>query len=166
MSAVVLLAAAGCAEEDPLVLLAESRAATEVQLKTWMERSLPGVAAEEVGVDREDSAEDSGVGEGLLPERAGFLTLLVVDRGAPLELPCLTIDVVYETGEGEAAREIDRRVEVLDISRLKETGGLDLVLEVPLPETPVSAIGVDLHRVAEAELMSLCEAQAIRPVDG
>jgi hypothetical protein len=171
VASLVLLFSA-CAEKDPFELLVESRARTEVELKTWVEQAAPTDSRDaeppaepepeepKTAEPAETVEEQATAAERL---RVAHLSLLVIDRGAPLELPCLTVDVVFETGEGTDSREIGRRVEELDISRLKETGGLDVVQRVPLPPESVSAIGVQVHEAPADELLSLCEARAIRP---
>ncbi len=154
-----------CREQDPLALLEQSRAAHALELRTWVEATAAPAPAEPA-VSSEEGAEEDAEPSDVLPEPAeAHLSLLVADRGARMELPCLTIDIVLEAGEGPATRVVDTLVREIDISGLAEAGGgLDLVLRIPLPGEPVSGIGVALHEATREELPQLCEAAAIARV--
>lgn len=180
-----LLTVASCTPDDPLQQLAQSRQAIEVSLRTWVESAAPPPAlpeaadsvtdvdasvdvtgAETAGDTPEAGAEAVPVVEQALPREA-HLSLLVADRGAILPLDCLTLDVVFEAGEGDAAREVGRIVREIDISRLHEVGGgLDVTLRVPLPDEAVTGIGVQLHPASLEELDALCEAGVLARDDG
>ncbi|MDH3283164.1 MAG: hypothetical protein OEQ13_00345 [Acidobacteriota bacterium] len=167
---VVALATAllACREQDPLSLLESSRAAHTLELRTWVQSAAEPAVAQSNETD-EGVIEVAGTAE-TLDEAAiapakpaeAHLSLLVADRGSRLELPCLTIDVVLEAGEGETSRVVETLVREIDISGLAEAGGgLDIVLRVPLPDESVTGIGVALHEVAPQDLTRLCEARAI-----
>ena len=167
----------GCTEVDPLQRLAEARYRHEVRLVTWVEAvpeptvdsapeaesgsETPDDAVAEVDavdpvdpVDPIDPIESAGV-------REAILSLFVASEHSPLELPCLTVDVVFTGSDGEDA-ELARTTHELDISSLGDAGrSMDVMLRVPVPDGDVAGIYVQVHDVEPEALATLCEGEAI-----
>ncbi len=153
---------AGCTPKDPKERLRLSRQGYEVEPLTWVEGPAEERAPGETAKGAEGAgAPGSGAGEErAAPKRIAILSLRVVRKTAPLSLPCLTIDVTFEGTNGEHAGPV---TVVLPLEGLEDAGGaLELTRRIELPDFPVDHLGVVLHPAKDdAELMSLCEAQAI-----
>ncbi len=173
--AVVVLACllallASCDERSPLELLEASRANIELEVlafEAWprtpeppaegAEATEPKTATPEAA-DTEASAPE---GEAAEPEMDALISLRVSDRGAPLELPCLTIEIVFLGGDQQAPTELGRERIELDLSGIRDFGGtFEKDLRYPLPE---GAFGADVLpvEVERERLTELCEAGAL-----
>jgi hypothetical protein len=102
-----------------------------------------------------------------------LFSLRVTEEASPLELPCLTLDVVFLEEGPQGPKELTRRQIEADISGLAEAGGtLELTWSLAIPEEVSSAwegvppeqqaIEIVLHEPGAEGLNALCEAQAIR----
>jgi len=176
----------GCTPKDPKEQLRMSRQGYKVEPLTWVEgpaeeqpggaqaasagggeqgaaEATAGAAAEKApGAAGETPAESAGEAEAEQPrpKRIAILSVRVTKKTAPLSLPCLTIDVTFEGTNGEHGGPV---TVVLPLEGLEDAGGtLELTRRIELPDFPVDHLGVRLHPAKDdAELMSLCEAQAI-----
>jgi hypothetical protein len=102
-----------------------------------------------------------------------LFSLRVTEEASPLELPCLTLDVLFLEEGAQGPKELARRQIEADISGLAEAGGtLELTWSLDIPEEVSSAwedtppenqaIEIVLHQPGAEGLNALCEAQAIR----
>lgn len=134
----VLLAAAACGGGDPEMRLRVARAGYDLQLRNWAERG------SEAGQPRE-----------------GLFTIFVSRTSSTVELPCLTVDIVFQ-GEADGS-EIARSTIELDIAELASRGGsMDVTTKLALPEANVAGLAVVLHEPKDgAALRALCEAKGI-----
>ena len=102
-----------------------------------------------------------------------LFSLRVTEEASPLELPCLTLDVLFLEEGPDGPKELTRRQIEADIRGLAEAGGtLELTWSLAIPEEVSSAwedappenqaIEIVLHEPGAEGLNALCEAQAIR----
>lgn len=156
----VALLLPGCAPEDPRLLLLQAREGYQVDLLNWAERSAPQEEPAEAGETPADE-ELLGEGEAAAPATEGLLSLRVTRAMTNIELPCLTVDVIFG---GDDAEEIGRDTLELDLSDMSALGGTkEINIVVPLPDAPIAQVAVDLHRLDldDPKLESLCEAKAV-----
>ncbi len=162
----LLVLVPGCAPEDPKLLLLQAREGYQVDLLNWAERSAPAAQPEEAPAaepEAEPAAEPEAgpEAEPPAPSAEGLLSLRVTRAMTNIELPCLTVDVIYG---GENEEEIGRDTLELDLADLSALGGTkEINLVVPLPDAPIAQVAVDLHRIDldDPKLVSLCEAKAV-----
>ncbi len=169
----------GCTPKDPVEQLRMSRQGYKVEPLTWVEGPAEeqpggaqvasagggeqGAAEATAGAAAEKAPGAAGETAGAQPpaaKRIAILSVRVTKKTAPLSLPCLTIDVTFEGTNGEHGGPV---TVVLPLEGLEDAGGtLELTRRIELPDFPVDHLGVRLHPAKDdAELMSLCEAQAI-----
>jgi len=178
----------GCTPKDPKEQLRMSRQGYQVEPLTWVEGpaeeqpggaqaaagsgeaagqeqaaggKAPGATGESATTSGEQKAAGAAAGEQpASAKRIAILSVRVTKKTAPLSLPCLTIDVTFEGTNGEHGGPV---TVVLPLEGLEDAGGtLELTRRIELPDFPVDHLGVVLHPAKDdAELMSLCEAQAI-----
>ncbi len=138
-----------CSVPDPVEQLQQARFAHSVEL---MDVSTWDSGHGEEGQDAEQP-ETSTV---------GIVAMRVSEEGSPLALDCLTVDVIFEGGTEEAPVEISRERVELNIEGIEDVGGsLDLTQRFDLPSGTVS-VEFELADVPAEDLMTLCEAKAIR----
>jgi hypothetical protein len=139
---VLLLITAACSDLTPWVTLAESRYAHEVTLLSH--EIVP-------------SAEREG-------ENDAILMVRVEDTGAQMELPCLTIDVIFSRGTGVGFREVSEPRAEIDLTGFREGGKTgEFELRVPAPEREFDAVQVRVTRPhGSGGHQTLCEAAAVK----
>lgn len=129
-----------CSPADPKQQLAAARQAHEIELRAWTVKSTPAEI------------------EGEEPVHEALLTLRVSDKGAPMQLDCITLSIVLQQ-DGE---EVGRVIHELEIRGLADFGGTqEHVMMTPLPNDQISAIGVELAPADQQQLLSLCEARVL-----
>jgi hypothetical protein len=146
LSAVLSLASllfltAACSEPTPWVGLAKARYAHEVTLLSH--EIVP-------------SAEREG-------ENDAVLLLRVKDTGAAMQLPCLTIDVIFSRGTGVGFREVDEPRAEIDLTGFYEGGDTgEFEVRVPAPTREFDAVQVRVTRPYDSGgHRMLCEAAAV-----
>lgn len=132
---------AGCGKVDPVKTLQAARQSYKVEALSWVEGT---------PVTREDGTT----------QRVGVISLRVTDEGSPLQLPCLTVDVVF-LGEGEDQPELGRQAIELDLTGIGEAGGsLEQSRRLDLPEG-MANLGVAFHQATAEQLRDLCEGKVL-----
>lgn len=128
-----------CSPGDPEAKLHAARDGHALTLRNWAETVSPD------GTTRE-----------------GIFTVQISRQGTSVELPCLTVDLVFQSG-GESPREIGRETIELDLADLSTLGGTkDVTRKIALPAEPVEGLAVVLHEPpSSAALRALCEAKGI-----
>ena len=162
---VLLAIVAGCSNEDPKLVLLQAREGYQVDLLNWAERTVEPQAPA-LPAEGDESAPDENLNADTevpveAPGREGLLSLRVTRAMTNIELPCLTVDVIFG---GENAQEVGRDTLELDLSEMSAQGGTkELNLVVSLPGASIAQVAVDLHRVDidDPELLLLCEAKAV-----
>ena len=132
---------AGCGEVDPVKTLQVARQSYKVEALSW---------AEGTPVIR----------EGGTTQRVGVISLRVTDEDSPIQLPCLTVDVVF-LGKGEDRPELGREAIELDLTGIGDAGGsLERTRRLDLPEGLVD-LGVASHQATAEHLRDLCEGKVL-----
>jgi hypothetical protein len=139
--AVLLSLTAACSDLTPWVTLAESRYAHEVTL-----------LSHEIAPSAEREGENDAV-----------LLLRVVDTGSTMELPCLTIDVIFSRGTGVGFREVSEPRAEIDLTGFREGGKAgEFEVRVPAPIKEFDAVQVRVTRPHDSGgHQTLCEAAAV-----
>ncbi len=135
----VVVGVLACSPGDPEAKLHAARDGHVLTLSNWAETVSPDGAT-----------------------RGGIFTVRVSRQGTSVELPCLTVDLVFQSA-GESPREIGRETIELDLADLSALGGTkDVTRKIALPAEPVEGLAVVLHEPSSgAALRALCEAKGI-----
>ena len=136
----LFLLVGGCAEPDPWVRLAQARDAHEIEPMHWV----PGRPSFEDGKSHE-----------------GMLSFNVINKKSPMELPCLTIDLIYAKYEDGEMKTVSREPYEVNLTGIAETQGmLEHMVRLQLPEGATD-VAVAAHVATAEELKTLCEAKVV-----
>ena len=138
--AFALVGIGACGESTPWIKVGKARNAYTIEL-----------------MSHELTAPEAGSGE-----LVG--TLRLTDGGAAMELPCLTVDIVFQKGAGDSRFDWQKVQHEVDLAGFPKGGSKEFEVRMPAPDGGQGVTGVTaiLHRPLEGGLQSLCEAAAVK----